>query len=63
MIKVTYRQQAWEVPGNLTVRELIEQVGLNPVTVLAVRRGKLVLDSEKLGEDDEIKLIAVISGG
>ncbi len=63
MIKVTYRQQAWEVPGHLTVRELIEQVGLNPATVLAVRRGKLVLDSEKLGEDDEIKLIAVISGG
>lgn len=63
MIKVTYRKQEWEVPGYLTVRELIERVGLNPATVLAVRRGKLVLDSEKLGEDDEIKLIAVISGG
>jgi len=63
MIKVTYRKQEWEVPGHLTVHELIERVGLNPATVLAVRRGKLVLDSEKLGEDDEIKLIAVISGG
>jgi hypothetical protein len=30
---------------------------------LAVRKGKLVLDSEVLDEDDELKLIAVISGG
>ena len=63
MIKVTYRNQQWEVPGHQTVREVIETVGLNPATVLAVRNGKLVLDSEMLGDDDELKLIAVISGG
>lgn len=63
MITVTYRHQKWELPGHITVRDLIIKVGLNPETVLAVRNGKLVLDSEKLGEDDEIKLIAVISGG
>ncbi len=63
MIKVTYRDQQWELPGRQTVREVIEAVGLNPATVLAVRGGKLVLDSEMLGDDDELKLIAVISGG
>ncbi len=63
MIKVTYRNQEWELPGKQTVREVIEAVELNPATVLAVRNGKLVLDSEVLPEDDEIKLIAVISGG
>lgn len=63
MIKVTYRDQHWEVPGRQTVREVIEAVGLNPAMVLAVRHGKLVLDSETLGDDDELKLIAVISGG
>ena len=63
MIKVTYRNQQWELPGNQTVREVIEAVGLNPATVLAVRHDKLVLDSEMLGDDDELKLIAVISGG
>ncbi len=63
MIKVTYRNQEWELPGKQTVREVIEAVELNPATVLAVRNGKLVLDSEMLPEDDEIKLIAVISGG
>jgi sulfur carrier protein ThiS len=63
MIKVTYRDQQWSVPGHRTVREVIEAVGLNPAVVLAVRNGKLVLDSEVLGDDDELKLIAVISGG
>jgi sulfur carrier protein ThiS len=63
MIKVTYRDKQWEVPGRRTVRDVILAVGLNPATVLAVRKGKLVLDSELLDEEDELKLIAVISGG
>ena len=63
MITVTYRNKQWEVPGQRSVREVIEAVGLNPAMVLAVRNGKLVLDSEMLGDDDELKLIAVISGG
>ncbi len=63
MIKVTYCDKQWEVSGHKTVREVIQEVGLNPALVLAVRHGKLALDSEQLGEDDEIKLIAVISGG
>lgn len=63
MINVTYRDQHWAVPGTFTVRELIQQVGLDPATVIAVRDGKLVFDKELLSEDDEIKLIAVISGG
>ena len=63
MIHVTYRDKQWTVSGNITVRELIEKVGLEPATVLAVRKGKLVLDSEVLGDEDEIKLIAIISGG
>ena len=63
MINVTYRNQQWEVPGHQMVREVIKAVGLDPATVLAVRGGKLVLDSEMLGDEDELKLIAVISGG
>jgi sulfur carrier protein ThiS len=63
MIKVTYRDQHWEIPGHITARKLIEQVGLEPSTVIATRDGKLVFDKELLGAEDEIKLIAVISGG
>jgi len=63
MIKVTYRQKKWEIPGNITVRDLIVKVGLNPETILAVKDGKLINDGTMLGNEDDIKLIAVISGG
>jgi len=63
MIRVAYREKKWDVPGNITVRDLIVKVGLNPETMLAVRDGKLVNDGTMLGDEDEIKLIAVISGG
>ena len=63
MIKVIYRDKVWEVPGWQTVREVILAAGLNPATMLAVRKGKLALDSELLDEDDEVKLIAITSGG
>ena len=63
MISVTYRDQHWEIPGPIVVRELIEQVGLTPATVLAVRQGQLVLDSVVLEDGEAIRLIAVITGG
>ncbi|HZY41113.1 MAG TPA: MoaD/ThiS family protein [Anaerolineae bacterium] len=63
MITVTYRDQQWKVPGPIIVRDLIEQVGLTRATVLVVRYGQLVLDSAVLDDEDEIRLIAVITGG
>ena len=63
MISVMYRDKRWEVPGRITVRDLIVKVGLNPETILAVRKGKLVNDALVLGDEDEIKLVAVVSGG
>jgi sulfur carrier protein ThiS len=63
MIKVTYRDQQWEVPDHITVRELIIRCGLDPATDLAIRDRQMVLASEVLDGDDETKLIAVITGG
>jgi sulfur carrier protein ThiS len=63
MIHITYRDQQWDVPGPIVVRDLIERAGLTPATVLAVRKGQLVLDSVVLDDEDEIRLIAVITGG
>ena len=51
MIKVTYRDKHWELSGDKTIREIIQEVGLNPATVLAVRNGKLVLDFGYTPED------------
>ncbi len=63
MAKIIYRDQEWEVPGGKTVREVIEELGLNPESVLATREGKLIHEETVIEEEDTIKLLAVISGG
>ena len=62
-MKLIYRDQEWELQGRRRVRDAIKEVGLMPQTVLAVRNGKLLTGDLMLEEDDEVKLIAVISGG
>ena len=63
MVKLRFRKQVWEIKGGVKLKEAIRQVGLNPLSVLAVRDGKLLTEDVVLREDDEILLISVISGG
>jgi len=62
-MKVKFRDQEWEIAGRKRVREVIEEIGKIPHTVLVVRGGKLLTEDVLLNEDDEIKLVAVVSGG
>ena len=63
MIKITYRNKQWDLSGGMTVRDAILKCGLNPEQVLAIRNGKLINEATILQDGEEIKLIAVISGG
>lgn len=47
----------------MTLRDALLKAGILPETVLAVRRGELITEDEILREGEEIKLVAVISGG
>jgi len=60
---VVFRNEQWQIPGNITIRNLITDLGLNPQSILAVMDGKLVNNEIRLGDRGEIKLISVISGG
>ena len=62
-MKIFYRDKQWELHGQRRVREAIKEIGLIPQAVLAVRDGKLLTEDAMLDEDDEIRLVAVISGG
>lgn len=62
-MKLIYRDKTWDVKGNITARDAIKKVGLDPEAVLVVVNGKLVTDDVLLKEQDEVKLVAVISGG
>jgi sulfur carrier protein ThiS len=63
MIKLEYRKQEWELDGKFTVRQAIEELGLNPEALLVVRDGELITEDTRLRDGDEIRLVAVISGG
>ena len=48
---------------NLTVKDLLARLNINPVTVIVSKNKEIILEDEKLKENDDIKIISVISGG
>ena len=48
---------------NSIVSDLLKKLNMNPVTVIVSKNGELVMGSEKINEDDKIKIFSVISGG
>jgi len=58
-----FRDQEFQVKSGMTLGAALTKCDLNPQMVLAVRRGKLITEDVILEEGDEIKLVAVISGG
>ena len=47
----------------MTIHSALLRLHIQPEAVLATRDGELLTDDEILKENDEIRLIAVISGG
>lgn len=46
-----------------TVKDLLTKLKLNSTTVIVTRNNEIILESEKLNNDDKIKILSVISGG
>ncbi|MEW5720826.1 MAG: MoaD/ThiS family protein [Chloroflexota bacterium] len=63
VMQITYRDKQYETKPNITARDAIKKIGLDPESVLVVVNGKLMTDDVVLREGDEVKLIAVVSGG
>ena len=52
-----------ELAHNSAVSDLLKKLSINPVTVIVSRNNELILEDEKLKDNDEIKILSVISGG
>jgi len=63
VLKVIYRDQSWEFDRAMTVKQIVQQTGLLPGTVLALRNGKLITEDQMVYPQEEIKLVAIVSGG
>ena len=52
-----------EVVGGRAVRSVLDELGVNPDTVLVIRAGELVTRETRLDDADEIEVRPVVSGG
>ncbi len=52
-----------EVVGGRPVGSVLDELGVNPDTVLVIRDGELVTRETRLDDADEIEVRPVISGG
>lgn len=43
--------------------EVLKEAGINPETVIVRKGDKIIPETEKVGNEDFIKLIPVVSGG
>ena len=64
-MKVTLRNpdRELDVAGDRSVRDVLAELGVNPDTVLVIRRGELVTRETRLDDADELEVRPVISGG
>lgn len=63
-IKVLYRGKEIEFPEKrLRAKELLERLGLSPLSSLVVKNGEVIHEEEYVEEDDNIRVINAISGG
>ena len=57
------RKERYEIRSGMTVRDALIKLDIPPDSVIPVKDGELMTDDELLEEGDQIRLIAVISGG
>ena len=57
------KKTSLELGSNSTVTDLLKKLNINPVTVIVSRSNELILEDERLSDNDEIKILSVISGG
>ncbi|MAE43304.1 thiamine biosynthesis protein ThiS [Candidatus Woesearchaeota archaeon] len=66
-LKVFYdrenKEKTIELDGNMSVKDLLEKMNINPITVIVSKNDNIILEDEKLNDKDDIKIISVISGG
>ncbi len=63
-IKFTLRKQEFQLEGpSIQVKSALQQLNLSPEAHLLVRDGELLNENDYLKDGDEVKIVAVISGG
>jgi sulfur carrier protein ThiS len=62
-VRVDWDGQVYEFDKPMIISKLLDQFSLSKEAYLVVVNGRLTTEDCKLGRDDRVKLIRVISGG
>lgn len=62
-MKIVFRDKVFDTRSGITARDAIKKMGLDPESVLVVVNGRLCTDDVILKDEDQVKLVAVVSGG
>jgi len=57
------KEKTIEIGKNSSVKDLLANMKINPVTVIVSRDNNIITEDEKVNDNDKIRLISVISGG
>ncbi len=57
------KHEDFSIDKEISMAELMKKMLVNPSEVIAVKNGELVTEDARVMEGDEIKFLAVISGG
>jgi sulfur carrier protein ThiS len=62
-VKLILRTKTYEVKPGMALYHSLEKAGIPLESVLAIRNGEMLTGEEILNDGDEIRLVAVVSGG
>jgi len=62
-VKLVLREKEFEVRPGMMLLDALKKSNIVPESVIATRKGEMILDDEILEDGDLVKLVAVISGG
>ncbi|RUM30149.1 MAG: thiamine biosynthesis protein ThiS [Aquifex sp.] len=63
-VKVIYRGKEFEFPEKkLKVKDLLQKLGLSPLSSLVIRNGEVISEDDYVEEGDEVRVVNAISGG
>ncbi len=56
-------ERSVDVRGRITVRDILEMLGLEPSDYVVVRNGEVVTEDDVVSDGDLIEVYRVVSGG
>ena len=57
------KKKTVEIAENSTIKDVLDKLEINPVTVVISKNKEIVSELAKIKEKDKIELLSVVSGG